>query len=122
MANTTNEIIGYRVVNTRDQVFVDHNPSFSGSGNFQTSREPTPISRGDAFRRLAAFLDAFPEEDHQKFAVEPVYRELTPIESSARELGSLLSSLCQRHGINLGMSQAEIEAQLVRELRAFGAR
>ena len=111
----TNEITGYRV-ERNDGRFI-HN--FSGS-NFLSSNEPQPIARGDAYRRLAAFLDANPTVEDD-FTIVPVYREMTPVESGARELGGLLTSLCQRHGITLGLSQDQVETRIARELQELGA-
>ncbi len=116
--DNNSDILGYRVMFPRDELFVD----FAGGINFLTEHEPQPIPRGDAFRRLAAFLDEHPELDHTDFLIEPTYRELKPVESGARELGGLLKSLCSRHGIQLGMTDDQIQAQIERELKAYGAR
>jgi hypothetical protein len=113
----TTDIIGYRVLFLREEQFLD----FKDQRNFLTYDEPTPIPRGDALRRLAAFLDEHPEFDIGEFSIEPTYRVLQPVESGARELADLLKSLCTRHGIKLGLTDAQIEAQIGRELKAYGA-
>jgi len=111
----TSEIIGYRVVNTNAGFYVATNPH---GVNFTTDEEPTPIPRGDALRRMAAFLDANPGEDLGDYEVEPVYRETTPIEDAADELGGLFESLCRRHGLDFGLTRDQINQQLVKDLEA----
>lgn len=108
----TNEIIGFRVMHPSNEMFL----AADQGGNYLTSNETTPIARGDAFRRLAAHLDDHPEVDACEFSVEPVYRETTPIEEAASELGGLFESLCSRHGLNLGLSRDQINALLVKDL------
>jgi len=110
----TQDIIGFRVVNVDAGFFIASN----GHQNFTTDEEPTPVPRGDAFRRLAAFLDDNPGEDHQDYAVEPIYRETTPVEDAAHELGGLFESLCSRHGLDLGLSRAQIDGLLAKDLEA----
>ena len=111
----TNEVIGFRVVNVEHEFFVDTDANGS---NFTTDEEPKPIARGDAFRRLAAFLDANPGESHEDYSVEAVYRETTPIENAANELGGLFEQLCQRHGLDLGLDRSQINALLAKDLEA----
>jgi len=118
MPKQTNEVIGYVVVNHRHGFYVAHNPEL---GNFTSDDQPVPVSRGDAFRRLGAFLDANPGENHNLYEVEPVYREATPVESAADELGGLLEQLCARHGVRIGLSREQINAQLQKELQALEA-
>lgn len=115
----TNEIIGYRVLRPHTEEFVDVNQV---GDNFLYASEPMPISRGDAFRRLAGFLDQHPEVDEDEFTVEPVYREYTPMETASQELGSMLESLCKRHGLDLGLSRAQMERQIAKELVELGAK
>lgn len=114
----TNEIIGYQVkcINGGEFVHTD-----TAGHNFLSYREPLPIARGDAYRRLAAFFDQNDGNTEDLFEVVPVYRQLTPTETVAQELGSLLSSLCGRHGLQLGLSQAQIEAKIAQELGELGA-
>jgi hypothetical protein len=114
MANT---LIGYRVKNCNGY-FLDTD----GDGiNYATYKEPTPIARGDAYRRLAAYLDAYPHVSDSDMEVVPVHRALTPTESAAQELGSLLSTLTRRHGLQLGLTQDQIEAKIAKELEELGA-
>ena len=115
---TTTEIIGYHVIFTYTGAFVDHNEV---EGNFITPEAPKPLRRGDAFRRLAAFLDDRPDQDEDEYKVVPVYRKPTPIETAADELGRQLESLCARHGLDLGLSKEQIRTQIARELADFGA-
>lgn len=111
----TNDVIGFYVQNHEQGFFVDTDANGS---NFTTDEQPRPIPRGDAYRRLAAFLDANPGEDHQDYCVLPAYRETTPIEDAANELGGLFESLCRRHGLDLGLTRDQINAQLVKDLEA----
>ncbi len=110
----TNEVIGFRVVNITSGEFI-HNDG-EHAYNYPSTKEPEPISRGDAFRRLGAYLDENPAQEHSNFRVEPVYRMTTPIEDAAHELGGLFESLCQRHGLDLGLSRQQIDAILAKDL------
>jgi|SRR5581483_5991761 len=112
----TNEITGYVVINEIGEYFVDTD---ANGNNFTTSVAPKPVPRGDCFRRLAAFLDSNPDVEHGHFIVDPVYREMTPTESTAHELGGLLDSLCKRHGLDLGMDRAKMDTILAKELEAL---
>ena len=119
---TTNEIIGYRVVRSNSECYSDHYVhNGGGSYDFISAAEPAPIGRGDAFRRLASYLDHNPGEDMNDFQVVPVYRVLTPMETATKELSGLLSSLCSRHGLALGLSQDQIEKKIASELQELGA-
>lgn len=119
---TTNEVIGYRVVRSNNECYSDEYIHTNGTGhNWVSVAEPKPVSRGDAFRRLAAYLDQSPLEDMNDFVVVPVYRVLTPMETTTKELSGLLSSLCGRHGLSLGLTQEQIEAKIAQELQELGA-
>lgn len=119
---TTNEVIGYRVVRSNNECYSDEYVHYTSSrGNYTSVAEPAPIPRGDAFRRLASFLDQNPQANMDDFVVAPVYRVLTPMETATKELSGLLSSLCSRHGLNLGLSQDQIEAKIAGELKELGA-
>jgi|SRR5579863_1959004 len=107
----TNEVIGYVVQSNETAEFVHRD----GEGNFLSESEPAPIARGDAYRRLAAFLDENPDCD-ENFTVVAIYRQTTPIEDAASELGGLFESLCARHGLDLGLSRAQVNALLVKDL------
>lgn len=114
---TTNEVIGYRVLSGAQFVHT----------NFRTTwlsyEQPTPISKSDAYRRVAAFVDEHPDQQEHfgDPTVVPVYRVLTPLECTARELGSLLTSLTERHGLRLGLSGDQIEKRIAKELEELGA-
>jgi hypothetical protein len=113
----TNEIIGYRVLHPDTEEFIGADPTTCRP--FMTCDETDPIPRGDAFRRLAAYLDVHPEVDADEFSIEPVYRRTTPIEDAAHELGGLFESLCARHGLDLGLSRAQVDALLVKDLESI---
>lgn len=66
--DTTQDILGYRVLYLVGEQFVD----FTDGRNVLTREETTLIRRGDAFRRLAAFLDENPDVNLDDVAVEPV--------------------------------------------------
>lgn len=119
MANTTN-IIGYVVKNSNGW-FVDFDPE-TGT-NFFVEERPKPISKPDAYRRLAAFLDQTADgvlAGGEPY-VTPVFRERTPVERASAELAVQLKSLCARHGLDLGLSDEQIEARIGEELQAFKA-
>lgn len=109
----TNEIIGYRVLHLPTEGFVHV--------AYEIARiESLPVTRGQAFRRLAGALETHPEMAIAEFSVEPVYRETTPIEDVTNELSTLLTSLCERHGVKLGLTSEQIKAKLAEELKDFG--
>lgn len=128
---TTNEIIGYRIVCERNEsalnpsgrpAFIWNVPEDDGPNiNILRSEEPKPISRGDAFRRLAAFLDANPLSDENDFTVEAVHRTLTAKEELAENLADQLQSLCTARGLDLGLTRHQMACQLHNELKAFTA-
>jgi hypothetical protein len=114
---TTDEIIGYQVAYIPTQSFV--HVTLEGE-NYIECAEPLPISRGDAFRRLAGILDQRSDLSHEDFDVVPVFREVTPLESTAKELSGLLLSLTERHGLDLGLTREQIEARIATEIAEFG--
>lgn len=111
----TTEIVGYRVFHVDINEYI--HTTKDGKFNFTNMSEPEPVGRGDAFRRLAAYVDEHPEVDHDCFDIVPVFREVRPTESAASELTDMLKALCQRHGITLGLTDDQIRAQLERELK-----
>lgn len=116
----TSRIIGYVVKHRNTRQFV-HEPDGRGF-NFLSDVRPAPISKPDAYRRLAAYLDENPDVvDDNTFYVTAVFYEPTPIERAASELGNTLRALCSRHGLDLGMTAEQIDKQLVGELEAFKA-
>lgn len=119
----TNEIIGYRVMHLASESFVNVNfrESEGVMHHYLTQVEPLPIPRGDAFRRLAGYLDQNPQIQHDDLTVEPVYREYTPLETTCKELAGLLTSLTDRHGLKLQLTQEQIEKKIAAELQEFGA-
>jgi hypothetical protein len=116
----TNEITGFRVIHIPSGRAINHD----GNGYHWISNvgsvEPEAVPRGDAFRRLAAYLDTNPNQPIRDFEVKPVYRESTPIEDASSELAGLLEGLCTRHGLNLGLSRKQMEAQIGKELAQLG--
>ena len=119
---TTNEVIGYRVIRSNSECYSDEYIHNGGGGyDFRSVAEPAPCLRGDAFRRLANYLDHNPNEDMNDFQVVPVYRVLTPMETASKEFSGLLKSLCDRHGLRLGLSEDQIEKRIAKELEELGA-
>ncbi len=114
-----NEIIGFQAFHHDSGMFL-HYDSVTGR-NFLSHEEPLPISRADCHRRIAAFIEQPGEECNDDFSIDVVYRKTTPVENAAAELGTLLTSLCNRHGLNLGLSREQIESQITKELVNFGA-
>jgi len=115
---TTNEVIGFRAFHHDSGEYLHFDSS--KNENYLSAIEPEPISRSDAHRRIAAWLDQSPN-NFDDFSVDPVYRELTPIETASRELGGLLESLCGRHGLQLGLTRDQINAQIAKELEQLAA-
>lgn len=111
----TNEITGFRVFYQPTGQYVHVGGHFPRN-HYLANEAPNVISRGDAYRRLAAYLDENPGIDHDDVSVEPVYRQTTPIEDAAHELGGLFEQLCNRHNLNLGLNRAQIDAILVKDL------
>lgn len=116
MANTST-IVGYRV-KTNGGYYVHH----EDGRNFTSLDKPEPISKPDAYRRLAAYLDENPwASELENLYVAPVFYEPSPLEKASKELGGLLQSLCSRHGLDLGLTQEQIEKQIGKELEELKA-
>ena len=81
--------------------------------------EPEPCTLAQAYSRIGRFLADYPRE--QAPEIVPVHRALTPLETASSELGSLLTSLCERHGLNLGLTQEQINRRITQELAELGA-
>ena len=116
----TNEFLGYRVTNEEEEYYVDTRPDGT---NFTVPIDPTPTASGpapisapDAYRRMAAFIEANPSVHVGYLYLEPVYRETTPVEDCAHELGGLLEGLLARHNCDLGLSRSQIDAILAKDL------
>jgi hypothetical protein len=116
---TTNEIVGYRAYHHAARQYLHHDAR-SGR-NYLEYAEPATIGRGDCHRRIAAFLDQTGEEANDDFSIDPVFRQMTPMETASEELTGLLSSLAARHGLVLNMSKDEMAAKIAKELRELGA-
>lgn len=117
-----NLLIGYHVVAAAGHLgdMYVHHDFDRVPQTWLDAEEPLPISAPDAYRRAAQYVQEHPEASMP--FLQDVERELTPLEKAASELGSLLTSLCTRHGLDLGMSQDDIDAELGRELAVFGVR
>jgi hypothetical protein len=74
----------------------------------------------EAYRRVGEYIDRNPTMPVP--VIHNVERESTPLESASSELGNLLVNLCERHGLNLGLTKDDIERQLAKELAALGAK
>lgn len=110
----TTTIIGYRVKDCHGNfVHTDFQTTWA------SAREPEPIQQADAYRRIAAYITDHPGAP-VPFVV-PVHRQLSPLETASKELGGLLSSLCRRHNLNLGLTQDQIERRISKELAELGA-
>ncbi len=130
-----NNIIGYvvavSIVDSEDEETVHtgyiHHNEHNGH-NYLSNAEPAPIPHGDAYRRLAAWLDENPDSEFQcdpeicerRAPVAPP-TPVNPVVSAAKELGGLLKGLAGRHGIQFGLSDDEIEARIALELKSLGA-
>lgn len=108
-------LLGYRIVtHTGEYVHASLNNNYT----FTSTTDPNPIPIADAYKRIGVYLQDHPGAPVPE--VRPVHRELTAMERGASELGALLSSLCERHGIVLGLSQDQIDDKIAKELVAFG--
>ena len=110
--DTTKTLLGYRVK--------DHNGMYvSADGRVRTYTKPEPITHAQAYSAVASFLE------HNSWSPVPqvvkVFKKASPIQSASSELGALLTSLCQRHGLDLGLTQEQIDRQIARELSELGA-
>ena len=98
---------------------------FTQSGQTVTSEGCTsevdfkPCTRAQAFDRISKFLTRFPDACVPD--IEEVFRELTPLENASNELGGLLESLCRRHGVELGITPAQVRSQIAKELAQLAA-
>ena len=113
----TNEIIGFRAFHHDSNGYLHHDPT-TGQ-NFLSSSEPAPISRADCHRRIAAYVEQPGHENDDDFSIDPVYRETSPLEDAAAELGGLLVGLCQRHRLDLGLTRDQVNKMIAKELEAI---
>ena len=116
---TTNEIVGFQAFHHDRGQYLHFDPETGR--NFLSQEEPLPISRADVHRRIAAYIEQPGCENDDDFSVDAVFRQLSPLETASQELGGLLTSLCARHGLSLGLSREQIEAQIAKELQELGA-
>lgn len=112
-----NLLLGYVVQDISDY-FVHHDFARTPQ-TWLSDEEPLPIPAPDAYRRAAQYMQEHPEAPMP--LILDVERELTPLEKTASDLGQRLTSLCNMHGLDLGISQDEIDEQLARELTALRA-
>lgn len=109
-------LIGYYLIDTNGIYVVD------GPGATQTSMDqPAPVSIADAYRITGKYLS----ESHLNVPprmerVEQV-RELTPLECTSRDLAQRLLSLTSAHGLDLGLTPAQVERKITEELVALGS-
>jgi hypothetical protein len=108
----TNQVIGYRV-NDSNNNCIDTNGCIVYHGDV------APCSIAEAYKRVGLYLELNPREAFP--AVHTVTRPLSPMEKASKELGGLLTSLCARHGLDLGLSSEQIERQVAKELAELGA-
>ena len=113
MNHTISTVIGYRVTTSTGH-FVD-----TDGNAYHVSC--APCTRPEAYRRISAFITRFPDARVPEITEVTSTREATPLESASGELGRLLSSLTARHGLDLGLTQAQIETQIAKELASLGA-
>jgi hypothetical protein len=121
-------IIGYMVAVEADDVcsYIHYNENTGR--NYVDPSQPPPVSRGDAYRRLGAFMDENPGFPFDTDIV-PVYEPVEPpkpvrsgIDGAVGELSCLLQNLCGRHGIALGLTDDEVKARIALELKSLGAK
>lgn len=124
----SNKIVGYVVKNNNGEYIAESKLTPSGNREYNVivTARPTPVSKGDAYRRLAAFVDLCEHigsdlPSDEQFYVAPVFHEPTPLERASEELGGLLVGLCSRHGLDLGLTREQIEKQIAKELKELGA-
>jgi hypothetical protein len=105
MANNT-KVVGY-VVECSNGYFLD--------GRDEDSFEqPAACTQAEAYRRVSVYLTQFPNA--QVPEVIALTRDLTPMENASRELSATLKGLLERHGLDLGLTDDQIERQITKEL------
>lgn len=119
MNHTISTHQGYRVT-TSSGAFINAHGMACGPGT-TTYEQPSPCTHPEAYRRISEFLTKHPNEAVPAIVEVTSTREATPLESASGELGRLLSSLTARHGLDLGLTQAQIETQIAKELASLGA-
>ena len=116
MNHTISTVIGHRVTTSSGEfVYITANGEM-----VVTPNDPPPCTRPQAYQRIAAFLTEFPNAEVPTI-VDVTTPVVQPLESASDELGGLLEGLLARHGLNLGLSRAQINTQIAKELASLGA-
>lgn len=115
MANNT-KIVGHVAFHHDAGQYLHFDPSTGR--NFLADSRPEPVSRSDAHRRIAAWLEQ-DDENFDDFSVVAVFYEPSPLEKASAEMAGLLQGLCARHGLDLGLTREQMEAQIGKELSAL---
>lgn len=88
------QVAGYRVKHKKSGLFInDHGGTGLPTG-------ATPVSQGEALRRLARYVDAYPQTGPDEFMIEPVYqeKEAPAREAVAADLADRFINVCKKHG------------------------
>ncbi len=102
--NNPSNIIGHQVIT--------HTGSIVG--------DEAPCTLAEAYSRISAYITenpTFPVPSIED-VTEPT---VSPLQGASQELGGLLEGLLARHGLNLGLSRAQINTQIAKELASLGA-
>ena len=119
MDNTSSTVtLGYRVFTSyRQDTWIN---SVGDRIPFYADDQPPVCTQPEAYRRISVYLTHNPNADVP--IVVAVTRPLTPMEKASKELSGLLQSLCQRNGLDLGLTQEQLEKQIAKELAELGAK
>ena len=108
--------LGYRIQDI-DGIYVVRD----GERTLTFMEEPQPCSLGEAYRTVGAYLEEHPHSVPPRMVKVEQVRELTPLECTSRELAQRLLSLTAMHGLDLGLTPAQVETQITKELVALGS-
>lgn len=120
------KIIGYVVKNNNGE-YIHNSKDEDSDHNYAARTKPEPIGKADAYRRLAAYIDEnawvadLAPNDANNFYVAPMFYEPTPLDRASEELAGLLQALCNRHGLDLGLTKDQMAKHIAKELDGLKA-
>jgi hypothetical protein len=114
----TRTTLGYRVLTHMGNFCVTR---ADGAFEYTSTTEPSPIPIDKAYKLVGSYLERHPTFPVPEVIKVEQVRTLTPVETASKELAGLLQSLCNRHGLDLGLTPDAMERQIAKELVDLGA-
>lgn len=110
-------LIGFHLIDINGLYVVRIN-----DGRTETQMDvPAPVSLSEAYRATGVYLSENPHNVPPRMEKVEQIRELTPLECTSRDLAQRLLSLTSAHGLDLGLTPAQVERKITEELVALGS-